>query len=66
MQLCPVKVADTIGGLVCGGHGDKAVATSPRALGVGHHLGSDNLQGEKKMTNIIFTSNIKYYSRHCE
>lgn len=44
MQLRPVKVADTIGGFICGRHGDKAIATSPRALSVGHHLSSDNLQ----------------------
>lgn len=44
MQLCPVKVADTLGGLLCGRHGDKAIAASPGALGVGHHLSSNNLQ----------------------
>lgn len=45
MQLGPVKVADALGGLFCGRHGDEAVAASARALGVCHHLGSNNLDG---------------------
>lgn len=43
MQLSPVKMADTLGGLICGGHGDKAIAASPGALGISYHLSADNL-----------------------
>lgn len=44
VQLGPVKVADTLGGLLCGRHGDKTVAASPGALSVGNHLSSNDLQ----------------------
>lgn len=44
MQLSSVQVADTLGGLLCGRHGDKTVAASPGTLGVGHHLSSNNLE----------------------
>lgn len=44
MQLSPVKVADALGGLLCGRHGDKPIAASAGTLGVRHHLSSDNLQ----------------------
>ena len=46
VQLRAVQVGDAAGGLVAGGHGDEAVAAGSRALGVGHHLGPDHLEGE--------------------
>lgn len=48
MQFSPVKVADTLGGLLCGGHGDEAIAASPGALSIGHHFSSNNLQEKVK------------------
>lgn len=40
-------MADTLGGLVRRGHGDEAIATSPRTLSVGHHLCTNNLSDEQ-------------------
>lgn len=53
MQLSPVKVADALSGLLCGGHGDKAVAASPGALGVGHYLCPNNLWETHKETSKV-------------
>lgn len=44
MELSSVQVADTFGGLLCGGHGDESIAASSRALCIGHHLSSNDLQ----------------------
>lgn len=44
MQLGPVKVADALGRLLRGRHGDKAVAAGAGTLGVGYDLGSDDLR----------------------
>lgn len=44
MQLSPVKVTYALCCLVCGRHGDKPIAASTGALGIGHHLGTDNLK----------------------
>ena len=52
MQLSPVKVADTLGGLLCGRHGDKTIAASPGALGVCHHLSSNNLHKMEAGTEV--------------
>lgn len=49
MQLSPVKVADALGGLLCGRHGDKPIAASPRTLGISHHLSSNNLQKKERL-----------------
>jgi hypothetical protein len=43
MELGPVQVADTLGGLLCGTHGDKTIAASPGAPGVSHHFSANNL-----------------------
>lgn len=48
MQFCPVKVADAFGGLLYGGHGDKAIATSAGTFGISHHLSSHDLQKIEK------------------
>jgi len=54
MQLSPVEVADTVGGLLCGRHGDKAIAASAGALGIGHDFSSNNLwELRKKMSKTI-------------
>lgn len=47
VQLCPVQVADALGGLVRGAHRDKAVAASAWAFGIGYHFSADNL-GRRK------------------
>lgn len=44
MQLSPVKVTYALCCLLCGRHGDKPIAASTRALGIGHHLGTNNLK----------------------
>lgn len=44
VQLGPVKVTDALGRLVCGRHGDEAVAAGAGTLGVGHYFGSDDLR----------------------
>lgn len=44
MQLGPVKVTDALGRLLCGRHGDEAVAAGAGTLGVGHDFGSDDLR----------------------
>ena len=74
MQFGPVEMADALGGLIGGGHGDEAVAAGARALGVGHHLGSNNLMREgvrgliptgathaKKMHAVVLDSFLYYY-----
>lgn len=43
VQLGPVKVTDALGRLLCGRHGDEAVAAGAGTLGIGHDFGSDDL-----------------------
>lgn len=43
MKLSSVEMADTFRSLIRCRHGDKAIATSPRTAGIGHHFGANNL-----------------------
>lgn len=44
VQLGPVKVTDALGRLVCGRHGNEAVAAGAGTLGIGNDFGADDLQ----------------------
>lgn len=39
-----MKVTDALGCLLCGRHGDEAVAAGAGTLGIGHDFGADDLQ----------------------
>lgn len=51
VQLGPVKVTDALGRLLCGRHGDEAVAAGAGALGVGHYFGTDDLRSRTVIRN---------------
>lgn len=64
MQFSPVQVADTLGGLVCGRHGDEAVAAGARTLSVGHHLSANNLQ-DREMNEVNNSTNTFMWPLRC-
>lgn len=51
VQLGPVKVTDALRRLLCGRHGDVAVAAGAGTLGVGHYFGSDDLRSRTVIRN---------------
>lgn len=60
VQLGPVKVTDALGRLLCGRHGDEAVAAGAGTLGVGHNFGSDNLRPKTREGWALLWSGITY------